>query len=68
MIAWLSENKEWLFSGAGVVFIGWLGTYFINDKQKSKNIDQKITSGENSQNYQSGGDMNISGMRDKDEK
>ncbi|HGH7180305.1 TPA: hypothetical protein ACJMKL_002486 [Bacillus luti] len=52
---WIIQNKEWLFSGIGVVIItGIIGLVF-----KNKTPNQSITSGENSHNYQSGNDLNI---------
>lgn len=52
---WVIQNKEWLFSGIGVVII----TGIIRLVFKNKIPNQSITSGENSHNYQSGNDLNI---------
>lgn len=64
MLEWLNENREWLFSGAGAVVLGWIGTRFFKGREKEKG-GQSITSGENSKNYQSGRDINISGKGDE---
>ncbi|WP_088233128.1 hypothetical protein [Bacillus cereus] len=52
---WIIQNKGWLFSGIGVVII----TGIIRLVFKNKIPNQSITSGENSHNYQSGNDLNI---------
>jgi len=30
LIAYLLKNKEWIFSGVGVVLLGWLGTFLYH--------------------------------------
>lgn len=66
----LNENKEWLFSGGGVVFLGWIGTRMFK-KSKRENGEvrkQNIKAGDNSKNYQSGRDISITESRDTDER
>jgi hypothetical protein len=48
---WIIQNKEWLFSGIGVLII----TLFIKKSSKPKKIKQKQKSGANSTNIQVGG-------------
>lgn len=53
---WILDNKEWLFSGIGVLIISvFLGFIF----RKKTDIKQTQKSGKNSTNYQSGRDINI---------
>lgn len=56
------NNKEWLFSGVGVLAISWVGRHFY--KQRQTTSSQKILSGNNSTNLQSGRDINF-GTRKK---
>lgn len=67
MLDWINENKEWMFSGGGIVFFGWIGKSFLNNRKKESNDGQKIISGNNSKNYQSERDINIVERRDIDE-
>lgn len=53
---WLIDNKEWVFSGAGVFLITLIIGVFIKKKRASKQIQK---SGSNSTNYQAGGDIKI---------
>ncbi|MEX0597042.1 MAG: LPXTG cell wall anchor domain-containing protein [Candidatus Paceibacterota bacterium] len=48
---WIIENKEWLFSGAGVAIIAFLISFFRKKKRNQSTI-QKIKSGANSTNTQ----------------
>lgn len=52
---WLSQNKDWIFSGVGVFFLGLVFAFFQKSKGK-KRIKQKQKSGSNSTNIQIGGD------------
>lgn len=65
IIAWLGDNKEWVFSGIGgtviALMVGWLL------KKRQIGSSQTIRSGSNSTNYQSGGDININKMPKKDD-
>jgi hypothetical protein len=55
---WLVENKEWLFSGIGVVFVCWVvGKIF--EKRKEKDEPRNIVSEMNVANK--GDDIRISG-------
>ncbi|MCU5379712.1 hypothetical protein OCA08_21485 [Bacillus cereus] len=56
-MAWVIQNKEWLFSGIGVVIITGMIRFIFIFKNKIPN--QSITSGKNSHNYQSSNDLNI---------
>lgn len=55
---WLTENKQWVFSGIGVAIIGWV---FLGIKGKSKKnkLILKQKSGKNSTNIQSAGEIKI---------
>lgn len=53
---WIIENKEWVFSGAGVFALSLLVALFFKNRNSTK---QTQKSGKNSTNYQSGGDINI---------
>lgn len=66
----LNENKEWLFSGGGVVFLGWIGTRMFkkNKRENGEVRKQNIKAGDNSKNYQSGRDISITESRDTDER
>lgn len=46
MINWILENKEWIFSGIGVMIITFVITLILN-KKKENSISQNITNGEN---------------------
>lgn len=52
---WVNENKEWLFSGVGVVIIG--GIWHLIRRQKGDSISQEIHSGDSSTNVQAGRDV-----------
>lgn len=53
---WIIENKEWIFSGVGVVVISTIVGFLFNKNQKAIKMKQK--SGKNSTNIQIGGDYN----------
>jgi len=55
--AWLISNKEWLFSGGGVVLISWVGRILFKRMQNSST--QTIHSGDSSTNAQAGRDVHI---------
>ena len=59
---WIIDNKEWLFSGAGIFFITTI-IALINNKKSSLKQSQK--SGKNSTSYQAGGDIHIGDKNDK---
>lgn len=56
---WLLENKDWMFSGAGVSILGIIVTYFqVKKRRKRKpSVTQNQQSGANSMNIQIGGDL-----------
>lgn len=53
---WLIDNKEWVFSGAGIFAISVIAGWFL---KKRTAVKQKQKSGSNSTNYQAGGDIKI---------
>ena len=59
---WLIDNKEWVFSGAGIFLLGLLVTLF---KKSGNTTKQSQKSGKKSSNYQSAGDINIGVKDDK---
>jgi hypothetical protein len=63
-LSWIVENKEWLFSGIGVIVITTIIGFIFN----KKNPQQSIKSGDCSHNYQGGRDVNINIGDSKNEK
>ena len=59
---WIIDNKDWIFSGIGIVILSFVIRLFI---KKQANIKQSQKSGKNSTNYQAGGDMTIGKSDDK---
>lgn len=57
MWAWLISNKEWFFSGIGVVLVSWVGRILFKRMQESST--QTIRAGDNSNNVQAGRDVYI---------
>jgi hypothetical protein len=57
IVAWVCDNKEWLFSGAGLLVIGWVGRLF--SKKRYASSIQTIRSGDGSTNVQAGRDVSI---------
>ena len=57
LIKWVGNNKEWLFSGVGVVVVAWIVRIVYRKKQISSY--QNIRSGRNSTNIQAGRDVKI---------
>lgn len=57
---WISENKDWLFSGIAIAIpiavIGW-----FTSSRKNKQIQK---GGDNSTNIQVGGNLNLGGKKD----
>ena len=49
---WIVANKEWVFSGIGVVFIGW----FLRRSHNNR-VTQTQTGGDHSTNIQAGGSI-----------
>jgi len=56
MLKYLIENKEWIFSGIGVLAI----SVFITRRKSEKKMSQK--SGKQSRNLQAGRDINLDKM------
>lgn len=54
---WLIDNKNWLFSGAGVAILGWLFGFLL--KKRDHRVAQTIRSGHGSVNIQAGGDLHV---------
>lgn len=54
---WILANKEWIFSGIGVLIVGLLINLF-KGKKDLKATKMKQKSGSNSSNIQIGGDYN----------
>jgi predicted tellurium resistance membrane protein TerC len=54
MMHWINENKEWLFSGVGLVVLGWIFNLIFNKKKDKKENGNTFTqsSGDNSTNVQ----------------
>lgn len=65
-VSWIIDNKEWLFSGAGLVVIGWLVRLIF--KKRNGSINQNIHSGDNSINLQAGKDVNIGSKKDSNDR
>jgi hypothetical protein len=57
ILTFITDNKEWLFSGAGVVFIA--GIWRIFFKKRQAELNQTIQAGEGSTNVQSGRDVHV---------
>jgi len=56
-VAWVIDNKEWLFSGAGIVIVAWIGRLIFKKTRDSSS--QTIRAGDSSINVQAGRDVNI---------
>jgi hypothetical protein len=54
-LSWISRNYKWLFDGVGVVALGWILKIIF----EKSSISQKQTSGRNSINIQSGGNIDL---------
>ncbi len=55
MLNYIAENKQWLFSGLGIVLLGWI-IKFIFFRNKPTQVQK---SGKDSISIQAGGDVNI---------
>ncbi|MCP5250452.1 MAG: hypothetical protein R3E36_12370 [Nitrosomonas sp.] len=62
-VAWVIKNKDWLFSGAGVVVVVWMLRFIF--KKTFESSSQTIHSGNSSTNIQAGRDVNIRTKRKK---
>lgn len=45
---WLNENKEWIFSGIGVLLISWIFNIILKVMKKNNNKSTTQISGNNS--------------------
>jgi hypothetical protein len=66
MLNWIISNKEWVFSGAGVVIVSAIfallkWTFKKHDQKKANTINQSQKSGGKSTNIQIAGDLIING-------
>jgi hypothetical protein len=66
LLNWLIQNREWLFSGIGVLAISVIAGLFIMNKSDEK-INQSIKSGTDSNNIQGGKNVNVTIGGKKDE-
>lgn len=57
IMTFLIDNKEWLFSGAGIAVIALIGRFLFKKRQAAST--QSIRSGDGSTNIQSGGDVKV---------
>lgn len=55
-LQWIVDNKEWLFSGVGITFIG---AVIGSRRIKQKSLKQSQSSGKNSTNIQAGKNVNV---------
>ena len=51
-LTFLSQNKEWIFSGIGVAIIGWILQWIIRKTSRRKKNEQNISAGDGSTNIQ----------------
>ena len=56
-VTWVIDNKQWLFSGAGLVIVAWMGRLIF--KKRYASSTQTIRSGDTSTNVQAGRDVSI---------
>lgn len=56
-VHWVFDNKQWLFSGAGLVGIAWVARLIF--KRRDASSTQTIRSGDGSTNIQAGRDASI---------
>lgn len=59
---WFLDNKEWFFSGAGVVLITVVADLFMKNEGTKRQVQK---SGCNSTNYQAGRDIKLGNHNDK---
>ncbi len=58
IVSWIVTNKEWLFSGAGIVVIAGVVRWIFKKSRNSSR--QTIRAGDGSTNVQAGRDVNTS--------
>lgn len=56
---WINQNKEWLFSGIGVV----IGAWIIRSFFRKHDTEPRIKSGKNSTNVIAGGNVEIAAKK-----
>jgi len=56
-IDWVVNNKEWLFSGVGLVVLTWMGRLIY--KKNFVSSSQTIRAGDSSTNIQAARDINV---------
>lgn len=56
-VAWITDNKEWVFSGVGLVVVAWIGRLIFMKTCASSS--QTIRAGDSSTNVQAGRDINV---------
>lgn len=56
-VSWIIKNKEWLFSGVGLVVAAWLARLIF--KKINASSSQTIRAGNNSTNIQAGRDVGM---------
>jgi len=58
LITWVIDNKEWLFSGVGLLVVAWVVRHIFKKKTYASST-QTIRSGDSSTNIQAGRDAKI---------
>lgn len=66
-VTWLFENREWVFSGIGILSITTIFG-FLKKKSNNKQHQQSIKSGKNSTNIQNSRDVRVRNGRIDNEK
>lgn len=56
---WISENREWLFSGLGGAVVMGIAGFLFKRKRDKVELSQSIKTGDNSTNIQGGNDVNV---------
>lgn len=56
-VDWVVDNKQWLFSGVGIVVVAWVLRLIL--KKRYASSIQTIRSGDTSTNVQAGRDVRI---------
>lgn len=65
IIEFIDKNKEWIFSGIGVLVVGGIGKFLFSQKEKSD--VQKAKSGRNSTIIQTKGDVKYTNQGNRNE-
>lgn len=64
-VVWISDNKEWLFSGIGLAVVGGV-CRIIFKKNLVSSSTQTIRSGDHSTNFQAGRDLSFDAKKRND--